>query len=169
MAFHGDGRYPGDGGAALEELWQLLSWREIRNCPGRYTTSDLEARFVEPSRLLERLSLASPGVPLTLELAHKDPIVMHRLPGGGGLLSYCKANATFVHTLNTESGLIRKVDALGVGNWGRLLESEPATYAAEACRACVAVLPFLLDSEKNAAASALVQVLRRTARARKAR
>eukprot|EP00913_Durusdinium_trenchii_P024278 g22793.t1 len=63
----------------------------------------------------------------------------------------------------------REVDALGVGNWGRLLESEPATYAAEACRACVAVLPFLLDSEKNAAASALVQVLRRTARARKAR
>lgn len=41
-----------------------------------------------------------------------------------------QANATFVHTLNTESGLIRKVDALGVGNWGRLLESEPATYAA---------------------------------------
>ena len=27
---------------------------------------------MEPSRLLERLSLASPGVPLTLELAHKE-------------------------------------------------------------------------------------------------
>ncbi len=32
--FHGDGRYPGDGGAALEALWQLMPWREIRNCPG---------------------------------------------------------------------------------------------------------------------------------------
>ena len=33
--FYGDGRYPGDGGAALEALWQLMPWREIRNCPGR--------------------------------------------------------------------------------------------------------------------------------------
>ena len=48
-SFHGDGRYPGDGGAALEELWQLLPWREIRNCPGNQKIS--ERIYQRPERI----------------------------------------------------------------------------------------------------------------------
>lgn len=51
----GDGGYPGDGGAALERLWRALPWKEIRNCPGRYTTRDADARgrtVQAPSRLV---------------------------------------------------------------------------------------------------------------------
>eukprot|EP00434_Breviolum_minutum_P019084 symbB.v1.2.016824.t1/scaffold1293.1/size126329/12 len=143
--FYGDGRYPGDGGAALEALWQLMPWREIRNCPGRYTTSDREARSLEPLQLLERLE----GEALT---AARDLRPLTLAEG-----------AIYVHTLNTESGLIRKVDALGLRNWQCMLEAEPTMPCAEACSACVAVLPFLLDAEKNASAYALVQALRRSA------
>ena len=50
-----------------------------------------------------------------------------------------------MHTFNTESGLIRKVDALGL-SWQRLLGETEAGGAAGS--ACVAVLPFLLDREK---------------------
>lgn len=50
----------------------------------------------------------------------KDDITVARFPGGGGLLTYAKTEAAaagakpmgatvFVHTLNTESGLLRKV------------------------------------------------------------
>ena len=38
-----------------------------------------------------------------------DPVVVVRLRGGGGLLSYHKPGGRFVHTFNTESGLCRKV------------------------------------------------------------
>lgn len=74
----------------------------------------------------------------------------------------------YVHTFNTESGLIRKVDALGLSTWRCMLESEepkgvaqphqgrdlaskrsPSDAEAAACKACVAVLPFLLDGEKS--------------------
>ena len=51
-----------------------------------------------------------------------------------------QAEEIFVHTLNTESGLMRKVDALGVGNWACLLESEPA--------ASTATRPKMLDLTK---------------------
>ena len=74
----------------------------------------------------------------------KDPIVLLRFPGGGGLLSYCKRKGgcerLFVHTLNTESGLIRKVDALRL---------DPSLLEDVAAQACAKVLPFLLDSEKR--------------------
>ncbi|CAJ1343819.1 unnamed protein product [Effrenium voratum] len=146
--FCGDGQYVGDGGAALERLWAGLRWREIRNCPGRYTTPDKEARELNPSQLLRKLGLDQLE-PLMLRLPGKDPILMVRLVGGGGLLSYLKGGSLFVHTFNTESGLIRKVDAL---QWPdselrRLLEPESRSCA-EAFRGCLAVLPFLLDSEK---------------------
>ena len=52
-AFRGDGSYVRDGGALLETLWCYCEWKEIRNCPGRYTVRrrrDL-ARW-PPERLL---------------------------------------------------------------------------------------------------------------------
>lgn len=118
---------------------------------------------MEPVQLLRRLGSVPRLIPLLLDVPNKDRISMIRLPGGGGLLSYCKEGSVYVHTFNTESGLIRKVDALGLTNWRCILDPEPAGSCAEACSACVAVLPFLLDAEKNASAYALVQALRRTA------
>jgi hypothetical protein len=36
VGFVGDGKYRGDGGQALENLFRAWPWREIRRCPGRY-------------------------------------------------------------------------------------------------------------------------------------
>lgn len=104
---------------------------------------------MEPVQLLRRLGSVPRLIPLLLDVPNKDRISMIRLPGGGGLLSYCKEGSVYVHTFNTESGLIRKVDALGLTNWRCILDPEPAGSCAEACSACVAVLPFLLDAEKH--------------------
>ena len=90
---------------------------------------------------MQRLGLELQGV--QVEMSGKDPIVLLRLPGGGGLLSYCKEKESeqlYVHTLNTESGFIRKVDALRL---------DPEMLEDEAAAACAKVLPFLLDSEKR--------------------
>lgn len=56
----------------------------------------------------------------------------------------------FVHTLNTESGLIRKVDAM-------LLDFDAGDRAANECWAVIRnILSFLHDSEKNNSAYSLV-------------
>ncbi|CAE7261136.1 unnamed protein product [Symbiodinium natans] len=94
----------------------------------------------------------------------KDRILLHRFPGGGGLLTYCKDDGCFVHTLNTESGLIRKIDALQLCmHAADLLVAEPMAANAAAFFGCVAILPFLTDSEKNASTYALNQALRSAA------
>ena len=69
-----------------------------------------------------------------------------RLAGGGGLLTYARADGTFVHTLNTESGLLRKVAAL------RVTPDVP-----QRARCVLGVLAFLDDCDQNAAAYVLVR------------
>mmetsp|Transcript_35114 Transcript_35114/g.107996 ORF Transcript_35114/g.107996 Transcript_35114/m.107996 type:complete len:184 (+) Transcript_35114:118-669(+) len=163
--FWGDGSYPGDGGPALERLWRALRWREIRNCPGRYTTPDAFARSETPGALLARCGLDTEGLaPCEVRCEGKDPILLQRLVGGGGLLTYCRPGGLFVHTLNTESGLARKLEALGLPAEGCFLGQECSWAVKAALCSCVAVLPFLLDREKNASAYAMIVALRRTAR-----
>jgi hypothetical protein len=45
--------------------------------------------------------------------AARDEVHVGRVPGGG-LISYRQADGTFVHTLNTEEGLARKLADLGL-------------------------------------------------------
>ena len=76
----------------------------------------------------------------------QDAIHAVRFAGGGGLLTYARADGTFVHTLNTESGLLRKIAAL------RVTPEVP-----QRARCVLGVLAFLDDREQNAAAYALVR------------
>ena len=75
-----------------------------------------------------------------------DAIHAVRFAGGGGLLTYARADGAFVHTLNTESGLLRKIAAL------RVTPDLP-----QRARCVLGVLAFLDDREQNAAAYALVR------------
>ena len=70
-----------------------------------------------------------------------------RFAGGGGLLTYARADGTFVHTFNTESGLLRKIAALRI---------KPDVLPQRA-RCVLGVLTYLNDSEQNEAAYALVR------------
>ena len=148
-AFRGDGTYTSDGGAALQALWCYCEWKEIRNCPGRYTVRrrrDL-ARW-PPERLLAA-ALGGNVPPVSLwrhSSSTSDAIHAVRFAGGGGLLTYARSDGKFVHTLNTESGLLRKIAAL------RVTPEVP-----QRARCVLGVLAFLDDREQNAAAYALVR------------
>ena len=159
----GDGAYIGDGGAALQRLWDLAPWRELRNCPGRYVSKKKTLALVSPFDLLVDL-LGDAALPLRrVELDGKDPVFVCRFRGGGGLLTYAKHegsdSARFVHTLNTESGLARKCEAVGI--------APSLIFRATSGRdflnftAVLAVTAFLDDPDTNACAYALVRRFRR--------
>jgi hypothetical protein len=110
-------KYIGDGGAALEALFQRWPWREIRNCPGRYVVGrgrSTEALATPPSALVPA------GVAVTRHPgtgSGGDPVLVALFPGGGGLVTFEKrteGNIRYVHTLNTASGLKRKLESLGI-------------------------------------------------------
>merc|ERR1719397_2233474 len=117
--FVGDGKYPNDGGLSLQRLWEHWRWREIRGCPGRYTCRDKKAGEISPDTLMEDAGLllwTNEQKQIIAEIPARkgrDPIRVLWFCDGGGLLSY-KRPTIFVHTPNTESGLLRKLDAIGV-------------------------------------------------------
>jgi hypothetical protein len=113
MAFVGDSRYLEDGGSDLQKLWEIWKWSEIKNCPGRYVTkSNPQATEISPTVLLHSLDINCSLNEYLIE--GKDLIAISHFDGGGGLLTYLKSDGRFVHTLNTESGLLRKMKALGL-------------------------------------------------------
>jgi len=82
--------------------------RPIRKCPGRYILAGCPPA-VSPAQLLgEEGDLSSFGVP-----AARDRVFVAALEGGG-LISYQKANGTFMHTLGDEEGFRRKLAQLGI-------------------------------------------------------
>ncbi|EQC33816.1 hypothetical protein SDRG_08499 [Saprolegnia diclina VS20] len=129
--FVGDGRFVGDGGAALQCLWSQWKWKMIPNCPGRYIVkknrdivrlrlADLVASLMldvvdDETALAGGLSLALTGpvrLLMTTSPVISDVVGVALFPGGGGVITYCKPTGDFVHTLNTHSGLARKLAGL---------------------------------------------------------
>ncbi len=94
--------------ASFEQVFSVGNWQPIRNCPGRYalrggdrrlTITAIAGREIEIS---EHRSGAAGDTVLVAVLA------------GGGLISYRRADGSFVHTLNTEEGFTRKLKQLGI-------------------------------------------------------
>ena len=151
-AFRGDSNYIGDGGALLQALWCYCEWKEIRNCPGRYTVRRRRDLAGWPPERLLAAALGGNVPPISLwrlGSSTSDAIHAARFAGGGGLLTYARADGTFVHTFNTESGLLRKIAAL------RVTPEVP-----QRARCVLGVLAFLDDRDQNAAAYALVRRFR---------
>jgi hypothetical protein len=94
-------------GIGFEELLRLRVWTPIRNCPGRYglaqgpTTDTPEALT---GRCGEEFRCA----------AARDVVVVVSFPTGGGLISYKRADGSYLHTLNTADGLDRKLRELKI-------------------------------------------------------
>lgn len=71
-------------------------------CAGRYTTRSKEARELDLSAFVStfvpQTASATSGFvashPLVIDKAGKDRMVGHRFAGGGGVLTYCKADGT---------------------------------------------------------------------------
>lgn len=117
-AFLGDESCLGDGGMLLQKLWDSGRWRQLKNCPGRYVSRDKGNASLQPLELLRRSIGARVerwiAVCANIEKEGKDRITVVRFVDGGGLLTYNKGEGVFVHTLNTESGLCRKLIAMQV-------------------------------------------------------
>ena len=92
----------------LEVLRARWGWAPIRGCPGRFLLRD-GAIDLRPE------DLVGPDCELKefrVEGA-RDAVIAGRFEGGG-IISYRKADNTYLHTLNTEEGLERKLAQLGI-------------------------------------------------------
>jgi hypothetical protein len=94
--------------ATFEELMTKWNWKPIRDCPGRYKM------FASPADLSPE-DLLGPDVEVrTFQVsAAKDTVMVASLVGGG-LISYKRADGSYLHTLNTAEGFERKLTDLGI-------------------------------------------------------
>ncbi|MEM7245716.1 MAG: hypothetical protein AAF533_10250 [Acidobacteriota bacterium] len=93
-------------GRTVSEMLGSGGWEELPGCPGRHrlrpprpstSPQELAGVAVEPERLVSAKC--------------RDPIELLRLPDGA-LLSYRRSDGSWGHTLNTTSGLERKLRQL---------------------------------------------------------
>ena len=125
LVWVGDGEFPGEGGHCLQVLWEAFPWSKMRvHCPGRYYIPRGIASRDSPRVLIDNLQW-SESIKLLLvsrltEISKdgKDPMLLIFFPGGGGLLTYTKQNPpTYIHTLNTSSGMERKLKAMNLSEY----------------------------------------------------
>jgi hypothetical protein len=95
-------------GPTFDDLNTRWHWKPIPNCPGRFVLS------ASPSHLTPE-DLLGPGVAVReVQVdAARDAVIISAL-AGGGLISYRRANGSYVHTLNTPEGFARKLLTLGI-------------------------------------------------------
>ncbi|KAK3252150.1 hypothetical protein CYMTET_29142 [Cymbomonas tetramitiformis] len=133
-AFVGDGTFRGDGGEALQRLWELWDWKPMRvPCPGRYRVLRGTGIHTRPEQVLSEIDAADTTVhlhhvqPVRVDAAassdERDGVAVAHLPGGGGLITFIKADGNFVHTFNTEQNLWRKLRCMGLEEAQREMEA----------------------------------------------
>jgi hypothetical protein len=93
----------------FHELMIKWNWKPMRRCPGRFLLAGLR-RDLSPEALL------GPDAEIfefDVETA-RDKVVVAQLDRGG-LISYKRADGTYLHTLNSAEGFSRKMLQLGIG------------------------------------------------------
>ena len=96
------------GHVTVSTLLEQWAWRAIPNCPGRYALK-AGAIATPPEDIVPGSKRGSEYV----SVSTRDPVIVTPLDDGG-LISYRKADGTFLHTLNTREGLERKLRQLGI-------------------------------------------------------
>ena len=99
----------------VREHW---TWKMIPNCPGRYVVK--KNQHITKLNLDELLAASLETIQdKNIEIYHTqspkilDAVHVAVFPNeGGGIITYCKSTGEFVHTLNTQSGLARKLTGL---------------------------------------------------------
>ena len=88
-------------------VYEMRAWMPIRSCPGQYGLA-AGAVAEAPSALVPDAAQYEFAVP-----SARDVVVVVPL-ADGGLISYRRADGTYVHTLNTRDGFARKLNQLGI-------------------------------------------------------
>lgn len=92
----------------FETLWKRGVWVPIRDCPGRFV---LHGRL--PTLSLAELFGFEPEILRFPTSAARDCVLVVRLEDGG-VISYQRADGSFLHTLATAEGFVRKLTQLGI-------------------------------------------------------
>lgn len=92
----------------FEELRSKWIWIPIRNCPGRFI-------WRGNTKNLSPAEVAGEEIMLNEFKVEKaaDTVIVGRI-SDGGLISYRKADGSYLHTLNTAEGFERKLAQLGI-------------------------------------------------------
>jgi hypothetical protein len=92
----------------FDQLMSMWTWDAIPNCPGRYKLSGGASALLVQDLFGSDVELHTYAVPTA-----RDTVIVAKL-SNFGIISYKRANGLFVHTLNTSSGLERKLISLGI-------------------------------------------------------
>ena len=95
--------------ATFDQLWRDQSWQQITNCPGRYRLTGRESNLGPVELIGEMTDVREYDLSIC-----PDAVLVAELKDGG-LISYRRSNETYVHTLNTPEGFVRKLKQLGIG------------------------------------------------------
>jgi hypothetical protein len=179
--FRGDGCFVGDGGNELERLYRLARWKPIKKCDGRFVCPGNAVTTTEERKLsLSALSLrrlcevwfvcaSMPVLRVADATMGRDAVDVIRLRGGGGLLTYAKSDSdAFIHTLNTESGLCRKLLALRDGLCYECVRCSLLDVDTQALFGALGALLSRIPEEERTQAAPAIAVALRAALARAA-
>lgn len=97
---------------SFDQLLGERNWTPIRNCPGRYVLRGADSCLSPADVLGEQIILSEHK-----SSAARDAVLVVRL-NDGGLISYRRADGSFLHTLNTGEGFERKLRQLGIEHLG---------------------------------------------------
>ncbi len=92
----------------FDQLMSMWTWDAIPNCPGRYKLSGGASALLIQDLLGFDVELHTYAVSTA-----RDSVIVATL-SNFGIISYKRADGLFVHTLNTSSGLERKLLSLGI-------------------------------------------------------
>ena len=166
FSFVGDGHYCGDGGAELQRLWQLHPWKPIGGCDGRFVLRSEVLSACSLQDLCRDWQIATCTPVLRCCEAERDEGAdaadCVRFVGGGGMLTYAKRNGVFVHTLNTESGLARKLQSMRGGAHAHVVRALGGVPAAPLFASLCAILDHVPEPGRTKVAPALAVALRYT-------
>ena len=93
---------------SFDELMKAWDWRPLRNCPGRYVLHGARNNLRPQDICGDEVEVNE----FTVDAA-KDTVLVVKL-NDGGLISYRRADGSFLHTLNTLEGFRRKLAQLGI-------------------------------------------------------
>ena len=94
--------------ATLSELMRRFDGQAIPHCPGRYVLRGIDATE-GPETVVGSDGTVTEHTVVTA----RDRVVVTRL-GEWGLISYARADGTWLHTVNTPEGFLRKLEDLGI-------------------------------------------------------
>lgn len=98
----------------LDKLRALFPWEPIKNCPGRYVVRQLGDELAPQDLLVQICSEDGEYRSQLFLRPGQDDVFVAVFHDGGGLITFCKPERRFVHTLNEPHGLERKLWGLGL-------------------------------------------------------